>query len=157
MPEGKKEYLYSVYQGPLGNEALKEKAREIGAKIKFDREVGAYEVVTEGLAKKDVTGLKAGLSDFVGKEAKARWDAERTEFQASRDAMRAELKAREGTTTEPKPEKAATRAVDGIVMYPSLSQKKQFRELLVETQSESRFQKALEERRSGGWGRRGEI
>src|SRR3546814_7623559 len=27
-------------------------------------------------------------------------------------------------------------------MYPSLSQKKQFRELLVETQSESRFQKA---------------
>src|SRR3546814_4244140 len=42
----------------------------------------------------------------------------------------------------PKPEKAATRAVDGIVMYPSLSQKKQFRELLVETQSESRFQKA---------------
>src|SRR3546814_18158117 len=56
--------------------------------------------------------------------------------------MRAELKAREGTTTEPKPEKAATRAVDGIVMYPSLSQKKQFRELLVETQSESRFQKA---------------
>src|SRR3546814_15624845 len=62
--------------------------------------------------------------------------------QASRDAMRAELKAREGTTTEPKPEKAATRAVDGIVMYPSLSQKKQFRELLVETQSESRFQKA---------------
>src|SRR3546814_9989074 len=97
MPEGKKEYLYSVYQGPLGNEALKEKAREIGAKIKFDREVGAYELVTEGLAKKDVTALKAGLSDFVGKEAKARWDAERTEFQASRDAMRAELKAREGT------------------------------------------------------------
>src|SRR3546814_1981276 len=68
--------------------ALKEKAREIGAKIKFDREVGAYELVTEGLAKKDVTALKAGLSDFVGKEAKARWDAERTEFQASRDAMR---------------------------------------------------------------------
>src|SRR3546814_6761484 len=93
MPEGKKEYLYSVYQGPLGNEALKGKAREIGAKIKFDREVGAYELVTEGLAKKDVTALKAGLSDFVGKEAKARWDAERTEFQASRDAMRAELKA----------------------------------------------------------------
>src|SRR3546814_8609298 len=61
MPEGKKEYLYSVYQGPLGNEALKEKAREIGAKIKFDREVGAYELVTEGLAKKDVTALKAGL------------------------------------------------------------------------------------------------
>src|SRR3546814_13263173 len=56
--------------------------------------------------------------------------------------MRAELKAREGTTTEPKPEKAATRAFDGIVMYPSLSQKKRFRELLVETQSESRFQKA---------------
>src|SRR3546814_1118958 len=77
MPEGKKEYLYSVYQGPRGNEALKEKAREIGAKIKFDREVGAYELVTEGLAKKDVTALKAGLSDFVGKEAKARWDADR--------------------------------------------------------------------------------
>src|SRR3546814_1466093 len=86
------------------------KAREIGAKIKFDREVGAYELVTEGLAKKDVTALKAGLSDFVGKAAKARWDAERTEFQASRDALRAELKAREGTTTEPKPERETTRA-----------------------------------------------
>src|SRR3546814_14095161 len=88
-----------------------------------------------------ISALKAGLSDFVGKEAKARWDAERTEFQASRDAMRAELKAREGTTTEPKPEKAATRAVDGIVMYPSLSQKKQFLELPVSTHTESRSQK----------------
>src|SRR3546814_3390053 len=75
------------------------KAREIGAKIKFDREVGAYELVTEGLAKKDVTALKAGLSDFVGKEAKARWDAERTEFQASRDAMRSE----EHTSEPPSP------------------------------------------------------
>ena len=142
MPEGKKEYLYSVYQGPMGNEALKEKAREIGANIKFDREVGAYQLVTDGLPKKTVTEQKAHLSDFVGKEAKGRWDAERTAFLASRETMRAELKAREGTTTEPKPEKSATREVDGIIMYPSLSQKKQFRDLLVETESESRFQKA---------------
>src|SRR3546814_11117387 len=74
MPEGKKEYLYSVYQGPLGNEALKEKAREIGAKIKFDREVGAYELVTEGLAKKDVTRAEESR---VGKECvstcRSRW------------------------------------------------------------------------------------
>src|SRR3546814_20711521 len=87
MPEGKKEYLYSVYLVPLGNEALKEKAREIGAKIKFDREVGAYELVTEGLAKKDVTALKAALSDFFGMAAKARWVAERTSFLEYSDAF----------------------------------------------------------------------
>src|SRR3546814_15923909 len=96
MPEGKKEYLYSVYQGPLGNEALKEKAREIGAKIKFDREVGAYELVTEGLAKKYVTALKAGVSDLVGKEAKAREAAERTELPAARHSLRAARRTRAG-------------------------------------------------------------
>src|SRR3546814_16407743 len=93
MPEGKKEYLYSVYQGPLGNEALKEKAREIGAKIKFDREVGAYELVTEGLAKKDVTALKAGLSDLDGKDANASRDADRPQLQPTPHALPAELKA----------------------------------------------------------------
>src|SRR3546814_19344566 len=85
MPEGKKEYLYSVYQGPLGNEALKETAREIGAKIKFDREVGAYELVTEGLAKKDVPARTAGPADFDCQEAKPRWDADQNGKDSRRE------------------------------------------------------------------------
>lgn len=142
MAEAKKEYLYSVYQGPMGNEALKEKAREIGAELKFDREVGAYELKTDGLAKKDVANLKAQLGDFIGKEAKGRWEAERSAFQASKGAVAAEVKARESTTAEPKPEKAPVVDSGAIVMYPALSQKKAFKDLVLETQSVSRFQKA---------------
>lgn len=143
MADAKKEYLYSVVQdGPYGNETLKNKAREIGANIKFDRESGAYELQIDGLAKKDITALKSQLGEFVGKEAKGRWEEERAAFQSKKDNLLAEVKSRAETTQEPKPEKVVARDDDAIAMFPALSQKKAFRDLLVESGSMSRFQKA---------------
>lgn len=142
MAEAKKEYLYSEFKGPFGNEALKEKAGEIGATMKFDREVGAYELVTDGLTKKAITEQKKHLADFIGKEAETRWSAEREAFKAKQKDVKAAVKSREGTTSEAKPAKAVARDDGAIAMYPAISQKKAFRALLVETNSESRFQKA---------------
>lgn len=152
MADTKTTYLYSQRTderdkdeaqagSSMSNAAAKAAA---GGKVKFDGDVGAYALVTEGLNKKETTALNKAVARFTTPEAKDAWEADRAAFIAKKQADQAllkdEVRSRVSTTKEVVPAKAA----DGIVVYPALSQKKEFLDLLVETSSKSAYHKARE-------------
>lgn len=138
MAEPKPEYFYAVR---ADNDKLKATAEAAGVPIKFDREVGTYALKSEGMSKDDIKAAKAAMSEYTGKTAKAAWTADRKVGLAEKENLRGEAKKRETTTKEPKPAKKTVKE-EGILVYPSISQKDEYRRLVVETQSESRYQKA---------------
>lgn len=133
-----KEYLYPKREDnqrmkDVLAEAVKTIAPESGARVKFDKEVGAYELVTDGLNKTQTAALKKAMGEFRGKGAKAEWEADRAAGMTDKEALRSEARARESTTTEVGPKNA------GIPMYPALSQRQEFDALIRETGSTKSF------------------
>lgn len=145
MAEAKPVYLYSTRED---NRLLKDAAANVldgkGVKLFFDREYGAYELKTDGLSKDDVKAIKAELKPFMSKAAKDAWQADRLAGLAGKDALRNAARGRESTTPIPKPEKAPVPQEQSFLMFPSHSQKDEFRTLVRETNSMSRFIKGNE-------------
>lgn len=124
-----------LYWPKADNEAKKDQVAELGAKIQFDRDQGAYKLITEGLKPAEVKKLQASLKEFTSPEAKAAWEQDRADRQSGKDALRAAAKQRETTTQEEKP----VSRDNAIRVYPAHSQKNEFRRLVAETQSNSRY------------------
>lgn len=137
MAEAKKVYLYSVRSE---NETLKSEAEKAGATLKFDREKGAYELLTDGVSKEDLKAQKAALKAYSGKAAETRWAEDREAKAQEMAAVRAAAKGREKTTKEPKPEKGPVE--NKILVFPALSQKDEFVALVKETGSVQQYHRA---------------
>lgn len=134
MADAKPIYLYPTR---AENDTLKEAAEAAGATIKFDRDKGAYQLMTDGVSKDDVTAQKKALKAFTGKAAEGRWSEDREAKAQEMAAVRSAAKGREKTTKEPKPEKAP--AENRILVYPALSQKDEFVALVKETGSTHQY------------------
>jgi len=136
MAEAKPQFLYSIR---ADNSALKQAAADAGVTIKFDREVGAYELKTDGMTKGQVTEAKKALAPYIGKEAKAAWQTDRDAGLAEKNMVRDAVRQREGTTKEQAPARAPVTEEHRYLMFPAHSQKDEFRTLVRETGAQSRF------------------
>lgn len=126
-----------LYSARADNDAMKSKVAEAGGKVAWNKEAGAFALVTEGMTKKDVTALKKQLAEYTSPEAKAAWESDRAAGLAAKEALRAEAKTREPTTKEPKPAKAP--AENTHVMYRTPDERADFNALLKETGAKSHY------------------
>lgn len=129
-----KEFLYSTVEG---NKALKSTVAELNATVKFDKEAGAFELITDGLSAERIGELRVKLAPYLSEDAKAAWASDREQFLQSKAALKNAVLGREGTTREPKPEKT----MDTYQVYPAPSQKSEYRRLIKETNSKSAYHK----------------
>lgn len=119
------------------------------AKVKFDQEKGAYQLITEGMTKGQDAKLVAALERFTSPEAEQRWAADRelgkSEVETARGAARQVAEKSGGTKAKrdqmvEKGEMEPAPSRDGAVkVFPALSQKNEYRKLVVETGSDSKY------------------
>lgn len=132
-------YLYPVR---AENEKLKAQVADLGAKVRFDRDIGAYRLDTEGLAAEKTSAILSKLAPFHGKEAEARWKEDRQVALAEKNALRSAAASRRETTKERKPEQNV--AVEkkwekAILVYPAHSQRDEFKQIVIQSQSQSKY------------------
>ena len=119
------------------------------AKVKFDQDKGAYQLITEGMTKGQDAKLITALERFTSPEAEQRWAADReqgkSEVETSRNAARQVAEKSGGTKAKREQmvdkgemEPAPTRE-GAIKVFPALSQKNEYRKLVVETGSDSKY------------------
>lgn len=126
---------------------------EASVKVKFDQDKGAYQLLTEGMSAAQEKKLMASLERFTSPEAEQRWAADReaksNEVETSRGAARQVAEKSGGAKAkrdqmvdkgEMSPTDAAAASREGAIkVYPALSQKNDYRKLVVETGSDSKY------------------
>ena len=118
------------------NAAFKEEAMKAEVEVMFDRAKGAYRLRNEEMEPAAREAMEAKLGAYRTPEAETAWAADREAGLASRAALK------EAAATKGDPEKGATAPepkAGGIVVYPALSQRKEFDELLKSTDSQKKY------------------
>lgn len=160
--------LYSTVapsENSVSNDDLKSKVRSIidemglgkekpeGSKVKgtaelrFDRSARAFQIVTDGVTKKDMSALLEKTQFARTPEAESAWAAEKADLQARQDLIRGEAKKRESTTKESGPavdraraEKAQIEAgATRYVMYRTPADKGEMLELLKQVDAKAHY------------------
>jgi hypothetical protein len=136
-------------------ESLKETNKvkdDASVKVLFDKDKGAYKLVTEGISAAQNKKLMGNLERFTTPEAEQRWAADRqagiAETEASRNAAR-DVASKSGGAKNKRDEMVGKGELDkadlpadrdgAIKVYPALSQKDDYRKLVVQTGSDSKY------------------
>jgi hypothetical protein len=117
------------------------------AELRFDRSARAFQIVTDGVTKKDMTELLSKTQFARTPEAENAWAAEKADLEARQDLMRSEALKRQSTTKEPGPavdraraEKAQIEAgATRYVMYRTPADKGEMVELLKQIDAKAHY------------------